>query len=212
MRRPFRIVPVLALALACAALALSAPAHAESWNCGDRIEEGGIWSVFRQSYHSPFQPPRPIAGPYQIVSGGGFYTGWYNRYDRLDAPFLAPDDMSINLDVPAPIKRGTAVFQRAGAAPVRVAFTGSSSPPDGGAPFVYIRVRDRADIAALLAAHDWTVTLYGAKGRQAARVAWHFPLVMAGLRALHARHVVNMLARQRDITGLCERDLTEEVI
>lgn len=203
--------PVLALILFAAA-ALPGAARAGGWDCADVIEENGLRSGFYQSYHTPFGPPQPIIGPYQIVNGGGFYTGWYLRYKRVDAPFLAPDDISINLDVPHPVRSGGAVFERPGAAPVRVRFKGSGQPDGGRAPFVYIRVEDDAKIAALLAARDWTVTLFDARGQQAAELSWRFPLDMAGLRALHGRHVANMLRLEQDIGARCEPDRTDEVI
>ena len=64
----------------------------------------------------------------------------------------------------------------------------------------------------LLAARDWTVTLFDARGQQAAELSWRFPLDMAGLRALHGRHVANMLRLEQDIGARCEPDRTDEVI
>lgn len=201
------------LAPLLAALAPAVPAQASGWNCSDIIEENGLRSGFHQSYLAPFQPPQPIVGPYQIVSSTGFHTGWFLRYKTVDAPFLAPDRIFVTLDTPVALRRGSARFERAGADPVRLAFDGPTQPlPAGAQPRVLFEVKRADEIAALLSARDWNVTLFDAKGRAAGRTSWQFPLDMAGLRSLHARHVANMLSIQTDIAGRCERDLTEEVI
>lgn len=177
------------------------------------IAADGLTSGFYQSYLSPFQPPRPVLGPYQIISSRTFYTGWYLRYATLDAPFLPPDRIFLTVDTPVPLRRGTAWFKRSGGKPVHLSFKGLQGAIQAGVRArVLFDIKRQSDIDTLLSAADWEIVFDGANGHDAFRVAWRFPLDIEGLQALHARHVANMREIQNDIPGRCQRDATEEVI
>lgn len=183
------------------------------WDCVHNIDsEDGVRSHSSMSYHSDRQPPHPIGGPYHQIGWRGFYTGWANRYDSLDAPFLAPEDLSFSVYTEHFTKRGSAEFSREGAETVRLPVVEGYRHSDENPLRVHFRVKDQQLINRLLEHRDWTVTIRNRRGREVERVAFAFRVDLAGMRDLYARHVTALKEMESDIASNCRENRWEEVI
>lgn len=186
-----------------AATAAAAPAHADGWYCTDVIEEAGTRSSMTQHF---YPDRRPIGGPYQVLSGAGFSTGWYNKYPSLAEPFAYPDDVMLTVPTTADRSRVRYGILRAGSEELRL-----SRYDRWAQAAIGLRARGKSEVRSLLGHREWNVSFYDASDRLVEETRYSLALTAPDLEALYARHLTRIQEMGKDVDTRCDPDDVEIV-
>ena len=195
---------VLSRTAALLPLLAALPASAQNyWHCTVHEEGGGLRANLTQPY---FGPDRPIIQPVQRVSisaGGIFFSAAsWPHWRSLDAPFEAPREIHIGINLPQRAASRRLTLYAPGTVPIRprVYIYGAQADAAG----VGLELRDRNAINAVLTHPDWTAIIHHADGRVQQVVPFRMPMSLDRLRALREGQVARLREMARNPGRHCQ--------